>query len=305
MLSNCLACGLAVLNLEYASLLLAATCPSNTSDIIPAARRITWQGLAGVPDGIPHRTAIFASVKDAPYRAVGDGVTDDTSAIQAAINACPANQVVYIPAGTYRINTRLTFNKSHRTIRGSGMGKTFLKFYVGRCNGALEVGAAEWLRPKASLAIDGGAVKGSATVIVPNTSSVVVGRMIRIEQANPEFVHAVNGATNNMSFMFKVLSKTATTVAFSPALPFPLTNSPALAVYGSGLLEKTGFEDLTFDLENSSAASAVFLQQAYGCWFKGVVISFQNLVGAVELNGLTNASTVEARRTAGGLPADL
>ena len=55
-------------------------------------------------------------------------MTDDTSAIQAAIDACPANQVVYIPAGTYRINNRLTFNKSHRTIRGSGMGTTVLKF---------------------------------------------------------------------------------------------------------------------------------------------------------------------------------
>jgi hypothetical protein len=72
--------------------------------------------------------------------------------------------------------------------------------------------------------------------------------------------------------MFKVISKTATTVTFSPALPFTLTNSPALAVYGAGLLEQTGFEDLTFDLENSSAGCAVFLQQAYGCWFKGVEV---------------------------------
>ena len=156
------------------------------------------------------------------------------------------------------------------------MGKTVLKFYVGGGNGAFEVGAAEWLRPKANPAITGGATKGSTTVSVPNTSSVVVGRMIRIEQANPDFVHSLNGATNNMSFMFKVISKTATTVSFSPALPFTLTNSPALAVYGDWLLEKTGFEDLTFDMENSSAACAVFLQQAYGCWFKGVEVRKSN-----------------------------
>jgi hypothetical protein len=113
------------------------------SGIIPADRRISWQGLAGVPGGIPHRTTIFAAVKDAPYGAVGDGVTDDTAAIQSAINASPAGQVVYLPTGTYRINGRLTCNKSHSTLRGSGMGKTVLKFYVGQGNGAIEAGAAE------------------------------------------------------------------------------------------------------------------------------------------------------------------
>ncbi len=267
---------LAAFPLGCSPLLLAATYPPDNSDVIPADRRISWQGLAGVPGGIPYRTTIFAGVKDAPYKAVGDGVTDDTSAIQRAINACPANQVVYIPAGTYRISGRLTFNNSQRTIRGSGMGKTVLKFYAVRGNGAFEVGAAEWPRPKANLPITGGATKGSTTVTVPDTSSVAIGRLIRIEQANPEFVHSVNGVVNNMSFMFKVVSKTATTVTFSPAMPFTLTNSPALAVYRTWLLENTGIEDLTFDLENSSAGSAVFLQQAYGCWCKGVEVRKSN-----------------------------
>jgi hypothetical protein len=43
------------------------------------------------------------NVKDAPYNATGDGVTDDSAAIQAAINACAAGGGgrVFIPTGTY------------------------------------------------------------------------------------------------------------------------------------------------------------------------------------------------------------
>lgn len=49
----------------------------------------------------------IVSVKDAPYNAVGDGVTDDTAAIQAAITAQTAGGSVYLPVGTYLISTRL------------------------------------------------------------------------------------------------------------------------------------------------------------------------------------------------------
>jgi len=43
------------------------------------------------------------SVKDKPYQAVGDGKTDDTQAIQCAINDSAGIAVVYFPAGTYKI----------------------------------------------------------------------------------------------------------------------------------------------------------------------------------------------------------
>lgn len=47
------------------------------------------------------------NVKDAPYSATGDGVTNDYSAIQAAFTAArtAANRTVYFPAGAYRCNT--------------------------------------------------------------------------------------------------------------------------------------------------------------------------------------------------------
>lgn len=48
------------------------------------------------------------NVKDAPYNARGDGVADDTRAIQAALNAFPnGNRVIYLPDGTYKISDTL------------------------------------------------------------------------------------------------------------------------------------------------------------------------------------------------------
>ena len=72
------------------------------------------------------RTTICANVKDSPYNAYGDGVHDDAPAIQAAIDACPANQVVYLPEGRYLLNSTLTLSKSHITLRGAGPDKTLL-----------------------------------------------------------------------------------------------------------------------------------------------------------------------------------
>jgi hypothetical protein len=57
------------------------------------------------------------SVKD--FGAVGDGVTDDTAAIQAALSG---NHVaIYVPAGRYNITSNLT-KSGHTYIYGDGLG---------------------------------------------------------------------------------------------------------------------------------------------------------------------------------------
>src|SRR5213080_3577497 len=50
----------------------------------------------------------WANVKT-NYGAVGNGVTDDTAAIQKALNALgPGNPILYFPAGTYKITQTLS-----------------------------------------------------------------------------------------------------------------------------------------------------------------------------------------------------
>ncbi len=57
--------------------------------------------------------------------AVGDGVADDTAAIQATINAIPEGGVVYFPSGSYKISSALTVT-SGLTLRGTGPQSSFI-----------------------------------------------------------------------------------------------------------------------------------------------------------------------------------
>ena len=69
--------------------------PAEAADVIPADRRTVWNpGLSAV-GGIPHRTTI--------YRTLSPSGGDDTAAIQTALDGCPANQVVKLNAGTFKI----------------------------------------------------------------------------------------------------------------------------------------------------------------------------------------------------------
>jgi hypothetical protein len=59
----------------------------------------------------------WPSVTD--YGAVGDGTTDDTAAIQAAITACAEYETLFFPIGTYKITSTLTLAKAIRLLGAS------------------------------------------------------------------------------------------------------------------------------------------------------------------------------------------
>jgi hypothetical protein len=66
---------------------------------------------------------VWVNVMDPTYGAVGDGVTDDTAAVQAAINALGASGgTVYLPSGIYRITSSLTVSTAIGNIAFRGVG---------------------------------------------------------------------------------------------------------------------------------------------------------------------------------------
>ena len=89
---------------------------------IPAAQvNSDWNATSGV-EQILNKPTIpdtgIISVKDAPYNAAGDGSTDDTTAIQAALNS--NHKAIYFPTGDYVISSALTSSLNGRKIYGEG-----------------------------------------------------------------------------------------------------------------------------------------------------------------------------------------
>jgi len=121
------------------------------------------------------------------FGAVGDGLTDDTEAFQAAIDATDRG-AIYIPEGTFRIEGQLTINKSLILLRGAGPDKTILDFPNSLTD--LFGEAAQWswngglieVKPTGSATtlstISGGAKRGDNNLLVDDTQHLVGAEMV-------------------------------------------------------------------------------------------------------------------------------
>lgn len=115
-----------------------------------------------------NKAAFFLNIKD--YGAIGDGSTDDTAAIQAAINALPASGgCVFVPPGTYSISSSLSLSEgaelcgtgsgSILQVRSSALGIDVVK--IGNGSGTLSFAAVRHLK----ITSNGQKTAGSAIVL--------------------------------------------------------------------------------------------------------------------------------------------
>lgn len=105
----------------------------NYKNYLPVGTHIVWKTINILVDeyrviGYVTSNEISTSISLADYGAVGDGVTDNYSIFQKAINDAIANkQSLYIPSGTFYLSKKIVIPSS-ATIKGSGPNSTIILF---------------------------------------------------------------------------------------------------------------------------------------------------------------------------------
>jgi len=253
------------------------TFPALADEIIPPSRSITWN--PGIPGGIPVRTQVFANVRNTPFNAYGDGVHDDTSAIQQAISACPTGQVVYLPPGTYKTTGAISIGR-FKTVRGAGPSQTRIVNYGTGDVFDMISGSTSW----AATAITGGFIKGSTNLALTSSSLAEPGCFLVIDQLNKSglvnvgdctWCYRQNGSGRSMSQLVRVAAVNGNTVTISPALYFDFEGSlsPQAARIHSDLnamVQYAGIEDLYVERAVSGSAITIQMNCVAYCWLKNI-----------------------------------
>jgi hypothetical protein len=242
---------------------------------------------AGVPGGgIPYRTTIFCNVRSnipgTNIVAMGDGVTDDTVALNTAFRLCPSNQVVFIPAGNYLCTNMLYLANNGVTIRGSGTNTVLHALMHNTSWTFLNVGGYFGGGSANMYPVISGATKGSTNIIVSSVPPSVSANnaTIFLSQVNDyPYVHGVTyttvqvptpGGTNLQRLTGWVTGTTPTSISFWPPLPFDLTNSQVYYWdYNGGGCRFSGIEDLKIQADTNDNFN-IYFERCFGCWARNV-----------------------------------
>jgi hypothetical protein len=238
--------------------------------VIPPGRMIDWS-RAGVPGGIPVRTDVCATIDASLY---GNGTANAAAVINAAIDACPENQVVSLPAGNYRLEAPINLKaKSRISLRGAGPGSTVLKPVDGIA-AAITTGQSNLSGERA---ITGGSDKGSISLTLSDASGIQPGSILDIYQANdPDFYWSRGGFTDHTGQYAMVTRVSGTTIEIEDPLVWSFKLNPRCKVKTNKGITWVGVEDLTITAGNTYDGSMIQFWDAYASWIKNVETAWGN-----------------------------
>jgi hypothetical protein len=165
---------------------------AGANDIVPATGNAcaNWQ-MAGMLSvgGIPNRTTVCTTLSP-----IGAGA-DDSSNINNAIAACPAEEVVLLNPGTFTIaDGNYVLLNSSVTLRGSGPGVTILTRTDGATLGSyvpgnspspmIIVGPMGYNNNETATTLTADGEQGSYSVEVTNPAGFAVGQIVQIDEAS-------------------------------------------------------------------------------------------------------------------------
>lgn len=263
-------------------------------DVVPSGRLADWT-VVGVPGGIPYYGTMFADITQAPYNAVsnsGSTASDQRTAIQSALNACPTGQYVYAPSGYYRCSGQINI-PSGVVLRGAGTGSVFIPAFSSTA-GLFSFGSNDLNSAVSgySTGILAGSVQGSTQILLQSSAGITSGSLLVItELNNPSYVQ-LSGTSNASAATWvdgwvtagsrargqivAVTSFTGNVVNFTPALYTGYTTAPLASRYQPECTW-AGIENLQIYAINAGDQSRnVFFKKAAYCWVSGIWSNFSD-----------------------------
>lgn len=239
--------------------------------ILPANQQIDWS-IAGIPGGIPD----FPNSLDVTdFGAVGDGVTNDLPAFQAAINAAPDSTAVFVPAGNYRLNGTLVLNNDHTVLRGDcPVGSTKLLFHLSGSILAIQITHAN--AENLDQVLNNSLPKGTTSFILNDATGYTVGKYAEIRQDNdPALMYTdpawdVPGAATSVGQLFKVVAVNGNTITVDRPLFINYNTSlnPVMRPLNN-MRRNVGVENLYLEMITPGNYN-VFMRDAVNCWIRNV-----------------------------------
>lgn len=258
--------------------------------LIPSERLTDWEpgvrvGVPGgidqyYPGGVNERTTLVNVVT---FGADPTGVADSSSAVSDAMATITTDDVLYFPAGTFRLDSDLNIaaNASNFTIRGAGPTQTVI---IG--GASIVFGSSDgWVWPNPAAAASGLSLNGTS-VTLDDASAFGVGDLMLIGfddetdntaiQAGDVPIISVGGYAPTIRWrrqVTKVTGKVGNVLTISPGVYHTPAYSTGIAWVAQLQHDLVGIEDLHMDMAGETTIFPISMNHCNGCWVRNVKIT--------------------------------
>jgi len=288
--------------------LCAASFSSHAADVFPVSRRgglvnTLWTS-AGVTGGRPTVTTINATFSP--------GIT--LSQLNAAIAACPSNQVIKLNPGTYNFSGgMINLTRNGVVLRGAtnsaGQPTTHLVNVVLQMSPFwFPSGPSGGWPQKTTRSVTGGLTEGSTSITLSSTpnSDFVVGDVFLLDQTDDGVL--VKTDTQSDSYLrsgrsycqaLQITGISGNTVSFRPPLLgsyWSTGRSPEAVAWSSVLgrsAVKIGLEDMDIIKGSGNAIYTIRMGPAVDCWVRNVVVDV-NTSASIRMSFAVNCEIVHS-----------
>lgn len=255
------------------------------AQVIPVERFTDWNG-AGYPDSIPDPATVLDVTS---FGAIGDGVTDNFSAVSSAINALNGAQgVIYFPAGNYLIGSTLNLPDS-TILRGAGSDSSHLIFNLnGTIGNAINITGTSSAN---QVSVLGGHQLGSNNIKVADTASFSAGDYVELFQENGIWdTQPVSWANQSVGQILKLNAVSGDTLFFEKPLRLSFDSTLNIRVQKISPAREVGIECLQisrFDSVHTGVCLNIYFNYAVNCWVRGVESS-KSIGSHIEADACSN-----------------